>query len=220
MSGEVKTGISSGGESRGGLKKSSIETGQHIPNVAIFLKRTTIEFLQILFSLRDKGFYRYEQDDTKTEIQISDQHTVDLEAVHVRPAIVAVRGPLSWQGLGLGGNAMEKRSMTTGNYTFNDLLTGSVAFSCISREGTEAEQLAHLVFNSFKFFRPVLQKQGFFTIKSLNIGAESLVVQEGDNDDLYVVPVFITAQIQDRWTLSDTAARKLEQVIIETMTCP
>jgi len=110
--------------------------------------------------------------------------------------------------------------MTTGNYTFNDLLTGSVAFSCISREGTEAEQLAHLVFNSFKFFRPVLQKQGFFTIKSLNIGAESLVVQEGDNDDLYVVPVFITAQIQDRWTLSDTAARKLEQVIIETMTCP
>lgn len=217
---EVKPNLTSGAEQRTGLRKSSIQTSQHIPNVAIFLKRTTIEFLQVLFSLREKGHFRYEEDDTKTDIQISDQHAVDLESVHVRPAIVAVRGPLSWQGLGLGGNAVEKRSMTTGNYTFSDLLTGSVAFSCISREGTEAEQLAHLVFNSFKFFRPVLQKQGFFTIKSLNIGGESLVVQEGDNDDLYVVPVFVTAQIQDRWILEDTAARKLEDIIIEQMACP
>ena len=212
--------ITSGPEGRGALKKSTIDSRQHVPNVAIFLKRTTIEFLQILFKQRESGHYHYELDDTKTEIQISDQHTVDLEAVHVRPAIVAVRGPLSWQGLGLGGNAMEKRSVTTGDYTFNDLLTGSVAFSCISREGTEAEQLAHLVFNSFKFFRPVLQRQGFLTIKSLNIGGESLVVQEGDNDDLYVVPVFVTAQIQDRWILRDDAARKLEQIIIETLTTP
>lgn len=219
MSDEVKPPITSGTDvPKSGLRKDSIQTKQHIPNVAIFLKRTTIEFLQILFSQRESGYFKYEADDTKTEIQISDQHAVDLEAVHVRPAIVAVRGPLSWQGLGLGGNAVEKRQITTGNYTMNDLLTGSVAFSCISREGTEAEQLAHLVFNSFKFFRPVLQKQGFFTIKSLNIGGESLVVQEGDNDDLYVVPVFVTAQIQDRWTLSNDAARKLEQVIIEVMT--
>jgi hypothetical protein len=213
--------IVAGPEGQGALRKSTIETRQHIPNVAIFLKRTTIEFLQILFKQREAGHYHYDgTDDTKTEIQISDQHTVDLEAVHVRPAIIAVRGPLSWQGLGLGGNAVEQRSMTTGTYTFNDLLTGSVAFSCISREGTEAEQLAHLVFNSFKFFRPVLQRQGFLTIKSLNIGGESLAVQEGDGDDLYVVPVFVTAQIQDRWILRDDAARKLEQIIIEKLTTP
>lgn len=219
MSDTIKPTVSSGDEGRGGLKKSSFK-GEHIPNVAIFLKRTTIEFLQILFSIREAGHYRYEEDDTKTEIQISDQHIVNMEAVHTRPSIVAVRGPLSWQGLGLGGNAMEMRSMTTGKTTFNDLLIGSVAFSCISREGVEAENLAHLVFNSFKFFRPVLQKQGFFTIKSLNIGAETLVVQEGANDDLYIVPVYITAQIQDRWTLDEIAARKLEAIIIETMTNP
>jgi hypothetical protein len=210
--------ILEGPEKNYALKKSSIKDSQHIPNVAIFLKRTTIEFLQILFSQREVGSFKYDSDDTKTEIQISDQHTVDLEAVHVRPGIICVRGPLSWQGLGLGGNSMESRSMTTGSHTFSDLLTGSVAFSCISREGTEAEQLAHMVFNSFKFFRPVLQKQGFFTIKSLNIGGESLVVQEGDNDDLYVVPVYVTAQIQDRWTLRDDAARKLEKIIIEMLT--
>lgn len=204
----------------GALRKRSIADSLEIPNVAIFLKRTTIEFLQILFSQRAPGSYHYSPEDTQTEIQISDQHTVNLEAIHVRPAIVGVRGPLSWHGLGLGGNAFEQQSRTTGNTTFSDLLTGSVAFSCLSREGTEAEQLAHLVFNSFKFFRPVLQKYGFFTIKSLNIGGESLVVQEGDNDDLYIVPVFVTAQIQDRWTLKDDAGRRLEKIIIEILTNP
>lgn len=198
---------------------TSIEGATPIPNTAIFLKRTTIEFLQILFSARAAGSYHYDHDENITEIQISDQHVTDLEAYHTRPAIVGVRGPLSWQGMGLGGGAFEGQNRLTGKQTFNDLLTGSMAFSCISREGIEAENLAHLVFNSFKFFRPILQKYGFFTIKSLNIGGESLIVTDGVHDDLYIVPVYITAQIQDRWTLDDTAARQLEQIIIETLTC-
>lgn len=203
---------------RTAINRSSIASGDQIPNVAVFLKRTTIEFLQILFGLRAPGSYHYDKDDTLTEIQISDQHAVDLDAIHTRPAIVGVRGPLSWRQLGLGGSSMESRNMTTGSHVFSDLLIGSMAFSCISREGTEAEQLAHLVFNSFKFFRPVLQQYGFFSIKSLNIGAETLVIQEGDNDDLYMVPVYIQTQIQDRWSLDNTSARKIRDVIIEHLT--
>lgn len=107
--------------------------------------------------------------------------------------------------------------MRTGNRTFNDLLIGSVALSCLSREGVEAEQIAHLVFNSFKFFRPVLQKYGFFTIKSLSIGSEALIEQEGSDDRTYIVPIQITAMVQDRWTLEDTAARRLERVILDSM---
>lgn len=205
---------------RPGLNRRSIVNQKHIPNVAIFLKRTTIEFLQILFSTREEGSFHYDSDDTKTEIQISDQHTVDLTGVHVRPAIVGVRGPLTWSGMGLGGGAVETVDRPTRKTVFNDLLTGSMAFNCLSREGTEAEQIAHLVFNSFKFFRPVLQKIGFFDIKSLNIGGESLIVSNGDHDDLYSVPVYVTASIQDRWSLSDKAGRELKEIIIETLTCP
>jgi len=197
------------------LIKTSIKDHKSIPNVAIFLKRTTLEFLQILFGQREPGGFHYDADDTQTEIQITDQHAVDLDAIHKRPAIVGVRGPISWQQLGLGGGAAEGRDMLTGKHTFNDLLTGSVAFSCLSREGTEAEQIAHLVFNSFKFFRPVLQKFGFFSIKSLNIGGESLVVSQGDNDDLYLVPVYVQAQIQDRWSLDSDTAKRLEQLIVD-----
>lgn len=218
MPGPSGNGLVSPQSGRQGIQRSSIDKGELIPNVAVFLKRTTIEFLQILFAQRAPGSFHYDADDTKTDIQISDVHAVDLDTASLRPAIIAVRGPLSWQGLGLGGGAVEQRHMPTGNRTFNDLLTGSVAFSCVSREGLEAEQIGHLVFNSFKFFRPILAKYGFFTIKSLNIGAEALIEQEGADDKTNIVPVFVTAQIQDRWTLTDDAARVLKGIVIRTMT--
>lgn len=209
------------GDSRGKpLARKPIVGSQEIPNVAVFLKRTTIEFLQVIFSTREKGSFQYNSDDSLTDIQISDQHAVDLEAVHVRPAIVVVRGPLSSQNIGLGGNNFESKDVRTGKTTLNDILTGSVAISCLSREGTDAEQTAHLVFNSFKMFAQVLRQYGFFSIKAMSIGGESIIVQEGDNDDLYVVPVYITAQIQDRWVLNPEVEIKLRNLIIETITCP
>ena len=204
--------------SRPPLEHTSIADGQRLPNAAIFVKRTTVEFLQIMFGTRPVGDYRYDPDDTKTEIQICDQHTVNLDAVDVRPAIIAVRGPISWMGnQGLGGSAVEGRDMQTGKEIYNDLLTGSVAFSCLSREGLETENLAHLVFNSFKFFRRALQKHGFFSIKSLNIGSETLVEQEGSDDKLYLVPVYVSVSVQERWSLDDVTARKLQKIIIESM---
>lgn len=195
-----------------GIPRRGINSDDRIPNVAVFLKRTALEFLQIMFSQRAEGSFHYDQDYTKTDIFIGDIHTVDTMTVGGRPAIVAVRGPLSWQGPGLG--SVESRDMHTGAYVFNDLLSGSLALSCVSREGLEAEEIAHLVFNAFKFFRPVLQKYGFFQIKSLGMGAEMLVEQEGADDKTYIVPVNLGALIQDRWLMEDTAARRLRQIIV------
>jgi len=197
------------------LSKKSFK-GDRIPNSAIFLKRTALEFMQILFGTRASGSFHYDPDDTKTDIQIADINAADLTAINLRPAIIVARGPMNWQGLGLGNNAVEGVNMRTGDTTYNDLLVGSLSISCISREGIEAEQIAHLVFNSFKFFTPTLRKRGFFTIRSLNIGGESLVEQEGSSDETYIVPIYITAQVQERWTLSTDAARKLEDILTET----
>ena len=214
MPGRQKMSITEGKDlTVGGIPRRSIAEGDFIPNVAIFLKRTALEFLQILFNQREVGSLYYDQDDTKTEILIADLHSVDLKAVGVRPAIIAVRGPLSWQDVGIG--SIESRDMHTGDFTTSGLLNGSLALSCISREGVEAEQIAHLVFQSFKQFRPVLQKFGFFSIKSLNIGAETLVEQEGADDRTTIVPVYVNAMIQDRWVLREDAARKLRQIIVE-----
>lgn len=202
--------------SDGGSAWKSYKPGEQrkeTPNVAIFAKRAPLLFLQELFAQRPKGCLKYDSDDTKTEIQISDQHTINLDAIHVKPAIVAVRGPLSAQNMGLGGNGREGRDLVSGDRTYNDLLIGSIAFSCYSREGLEAEKIAYIVFNSFKLYKPVLREAGFFTIKSVNLGAEALI-ESGAEDELYMVPVYVTLQIQDRWKLTDQAARKIREIII------
>jgi hypothetical protein len=208
--------ITEGSDATSSLPKSTFK-GDRIPNSAIFLKRTAIEFLQILFGTRARGAYHYDPDDTKTDIQISDINAADLTAINLRPAIIVARGPMNWQGLGLGNSGMESKNMQSGDTTYNDLLVGSLSISCMSREGIEAEQIAHLVFNSFKFFTPTLRKRGFFTIRSLNIGGESLVEQEGASDETYIVPIFVTAQVQERWTLSQDAARRLEDILVSSL---
>lgn len=212
--------LTEGTEGKTGIPRKSIASKERIPNVAIFLRRTTLEFLQILFSQRAEGSFKYDADESKTEIQIMDQNAVDLEAIHTRPAIIGTRGPVSWAKMGLGGGSMQELHRPTGDATYTDMLTGSVAFSIISREGIEAEQIAHIVFNSFKFFRPVLQKYGFFSIKSLNLGASNLVVQEGENDDLHLIPVYVQADIQDRWSLKDNDAKKLKKIVVDQIFKP
>lgn len=208
---------SPGSDTGFGIRRQSIAGGDLIPNVAVFLKRTALEFLQVIFSQRAPGSFHFDQDDEQTEIIIADVHAVDLGTVGSRPAIVAVRGPLTWTGTGLGGSSLEQRKVATGKYTFNDILTGSLAISCVSREGVEAEQLGHIVFNSFKWFAPVLRKYGFLSIKSLNIGAEQLIESEGADDKTYIVPIYLTAQIQDRWTLDTVAERKLQKIVTDLL---
>jgi hypothetical protein len=195
------------------LQRSSFD-GKRIPNCAIFCKRVAIEFLQILFGTRAQGSYHYDSDDTKTEIQIADVYAADLTSINVRPCIIVQRGPLSWQGTGLGGSSIESINTQNRDTIYNDLLLGSLSISCMSREGIEAEQIAHLVFNSFKFFTPTLRKKGFFSIKSLNIGSEALIEQAGTSDETYIVPISISVIMQDRWLLTDEAGRRLEQILV------
>lgn len=210
-------GIVGGKDQSSSLPRRSIEEGKRIPLAAIFIKRTAIEFLQILFGQRAPGHLHWNKDITQSDLQISDIGGVNFTDVDKRPMIIGVRGPLSWLGMGLGGGSFESANMQTGKKVYSDLVTGSVAFNCISREGVEAEEIAQNVFNLFKFFGPELRKYGFFTIKSLNIGAESSIKTSGIEDESTLVPVYITAQIQERWSLDETTSRKLRKIIIETM---
>jgi len=202
------------GDARRG-EKQTIATRQRIPNTAIFLKRTAIEFLQIVFSLRED--YRYDPDDTITGIQIADSYAADLTSVNVRPAIIATRGPISYRNLGLGGGAVSFRNMKTGSHEYTDLITGSLSFNIFSREGIEAEQLAHLVFSSFKFFRPDLQKYGYFTIQNLSMGGASLIEQEGADDVTYAVPVSMTASVVDKAVNEEIVGRTLKKVVTQVI---
>lgn len=198
------------------MPRKSIKKGQHIPDLAIFIKRTAIEFLQTIYSTRAEGSMKWRENIEESEIQISDVNAVNLSQIGKRPAIIVVRGQISAQGMGLGGSAFEGMKMTTGQTAFNDLMHGSLALNCISREGIEAEQIAGMVFNLFKFFAPELRKLGYYSIKGMSIGAESLIRSTGVEDELTLVPVFVQVQVQERFGMEESVARALRQIIIET----
>lgn len=205
-----------------GLRRTSMN-GQVPLNASLqfpttFVKRTTIEFLQTLFATRPDGDLKYSDEDSETGIWISSSYPAGLEAFHVRPAIIGLRGPISYQQVGLGGNAVEGIERRTGEIMHNDLLMASMSFSCYSKEEEEADAIASLVLGAFKHFGPELKKHGFFTVKSLNMGNCAAVAQEGGQNDLYMTPVFVTTQFQDRALLINDTKRKLRDIIVEVTT--
>lgn len=199
-----------------GLK--DLETyGDYQRSVTTFIKNTGLRFLQLVYMQREEGELRYIHDDEEaTEIKIADQHAFQLEASEQKPAIIAVRGGLQWQNIGMN-QGLQEMNRLTGEKHYTDMITGSVGFSCLSRVGLEAEQIASDVFNLFKFFRPTLQKYGFFTVKSMNIGSEQLIDVQGE-PKLFLVPVSLTCQVQDRWVLEPESAAKLKRVVVQGLT--
>lgn len=186
-------------------------------SVTSFIKNTALRFLQVVYAEREIGQLKYiHGDEDATEIKIADQHAFQLEASETKPAIIAVRGGLNWLNIGLN-EGMQTQNQLTGDRTSTDLIAGTVGFTCISRVGLEAEQIASDVFNLFKFFRPTLRKLGFFTIKSMNVGPEQLVDVQGE-PKLFLVSVLMQCQVQDRWLLEPKSAAELKRVVVQGLT--
>jgi len=182
-------------------------------NICTFLKATALQFLQIVYGQKPIGHLHYSDDDDATEIKIVDQYAYQLNADEKSPAIIAVRGPVSFSNIGLN-RGMTEMKMRTGVVTRTDLINGSVGLACTSRVGLEAEQIASDVFNLFKHFNNVLQEAGFFTIHAMDLGTEQMVSAVGE-PKMFMVNVTLRCQIQDRWVLTNSATAELRQLIIE-----
>jgi hypothetical protein len=200
---------------QGSLEKRSITSFDRIPDTGIFIKRTAIEFLQILFSTRDKDSFKYDPDDTVSDIQIQDAYSADLKSMSSQPSIIAMRGPVSWMGQGLGGNSIQSRQMHTGDHMFNDMLMGSLTFNCMARTDAECEIIAEIVMKSFRFFRPMLQKYGFFSIKGVTMGNTSLIDAFGIEAKLFACPVMVSVSVQEQYSVTDVAPRELREIVIQ-----
>lgn len=213
MSGGSTAGLS--GRRSPGLKNLN-DRSDYEGSTLNWLKRTALQFLQIVYSQRAKGSLHYDSDEELTEIKIADQFAFQLEATDTRPAIIGVRGGLNWQHVGMN-MGMQESSMRTDKKTMTGLIAGSVGFTCISRVGMEAEAIASDVFNLFKFFQPTLMKYGFFSVKSMSIGPEQ-IIDAAAEPKLFAVSVLIQCQIQDRWILEPKSATELRRLVVKTLT--
>lgn len=192
------------------------------------VKAFALEVAQLLFYEGNPlGDLIWSPEEEKSQITIVDKYSFNLAKVGITPAIVANRGPLSWSKTS-GFRQMQSEDLRTGRRIYTDLVAGSVVLSCFSRTGTEAEDIAGYLFESFQALRDVLRKLasrgimrashlGFFRIEAAQMGEEALV-KGGVRPEVSVVPVAIQARVQRRWSVEPQGKQKLRTVEVRTST--
>jgi hypothetical protein len=193
-----------------------------LPSAHKVVKNFLLEFCQLIFD--GKNFpLAWDEDQAKTQINIVDKYSFNLDQVTQNPSIVASRGPLAWANQG-GIGRRQHVDFKTGTVTYTDLVRGAVTLSCFSKNGLEAEDMAGFVFESLQSFRHVLRnltsegsigvKPGLFKVEAATMGEEALV-KSNARPNLSVVPVAVAAIAQRRWSVAVHDARELKNVITQ-----
>jgi hypothetical protein len=166
-----------------------------------YAKDAVLSLLQEFFSMeKNAGEFLFNRDVSLSRILIADKYTINLEDVEKKPAIVVIRGAQAWGRRGLdqfmgweGKNVGERRT---------DLIQGSFNCTCMSKQGLEAENLAHAVFSFFTYFKSVIRDRvkGIHDIQGVVLG-EELVAKSDSDVDVSVVPVQLSLLLQWSWLL-------------------
>ena len=191
-----------------------------LPSAHKALKNYLLEFCQLLFD--GKNFpLAWNEDPSKTQLNIVDKYAFNLAQVTQNPCIVASRGPLAWTNQG-GIGRRQSVDFKTGRVTYTDLVRGAVTLSCFAKSGLEAEDMAGFLFESLQAFRFVLRtwtsegrvvpKPGLFKVEAVTLGEEALV-KSNSRPNLSVVPVAAAAIVQRRWSVEAHNTRRLRQVL-------
>jgi len=119
-------------------------------------------FVQGLFKAAPKGAYHWEPSLDDTDIIITDETPINVEAVGVRPAISFTRGQVNFYSLGL--DDMMGYDFATGQKQKSVLVPGTMSINCCSKNDLESEQLAWVIAEHLWLLRELLMREGFFEI--------------------------------------------------------
>jgi hypothetical protein len=176
--------------------------------------RIFTRFLQLVFASFEKGSYQWSQDFGTTDIVIQGEGTVQTEVVEKRPAIVVSRGPVAFTNLVLDqfagplldaqtGKLTRNLNLVTGERRHTEMLSASVSYNCLSKEGLEAQGIAWRCAYATRVLKRALLRVGMHRVgEELQVGSESppgSIVQP-DPKEIIMVPVGVPFYFQQTWT--------------------
>jgi hypothetical protein len=169
-------------------------------NPLFHITRTCLGFLQNLFKQAPDGDFRWDADRQVTQIVITDELPLHSEQLNKRPAIVTVRSPVQWAGIGLEQRRDE--NLRTGAREHTDLITGHMTFNCLSRVKVEAEQLGWLVARHIWILHRLFMRAGFHKmgqrVQILAATPAGAIVTGDTEGEIHNVPVIAPYEFQ--WT--------------------
>lgn len=169
-------------------------------NPLFHVTRVCLAFLQNLFKLSPDGSYRWNADRELTRLVITDELPLHSEQVNKRPAIVTVRSPVQWAGIGLEQKVSE--DIKTGARVHTDLISGHMTFNCLSRVKVEAEQLGWLVARHLWSLHRIFMRSGFHKmgqrVQILSATPAGALIAGDTEGEIHNVPVISPYEFQ--WT--------------------
>ena len=169
-------------------------------NPLFHVTRICLGFLQNLFKQAPEGEFHWDSDKQISQIIIQDELPLHSEQIHKRPAIVTVRSPVAFAGIGLEQRRDE--NLRTGARVHTDLITGHMTFNCISRVKVQAEQLAWLVARHIWILHRIFMKAGFHKmgqrVQILAATPAGALVSGDTEGEIHNVPVIAPYEFQ--WT--------------------
>lgn len=169
-------------------------------NPLFHVTRICLAFLQNLFKQAPEGEYRWDPDKQISQLVIQDELPLHSEQVNKRPAIVTVRSPVQWAGIGLEQRRDE--SLSTGERVHTDLITGHMTFNCMSRSKVQAEQLGWLVARHIWILHRLFMKAGFHKmgqrVQILAATPAGALISGDTEGEIHNVPVISPYEFQ--WT--------------------
>jgi hypothetical protein len=200
--------MSTGRTSPGIVQPQGVSEDPLTSHVRLFTR-----FLQVYFSNFEKGSYKWLTDPLTTDIIIQAENSVAAEVVEKRPAIVVGRGPVGFTNIAidqfagplLGPNGEFTPNLDIDGYRrHTDLLSSYAIFSCLSREGIEAQRIAWASAQAVRTLKRVLMKAGIHRVgEDIQVSAESPPgsIVQGDPSEILLVSVTIPFFFQQTWVI-------------------
>jgi len=131
-------------------------------NPILHAERLAILFFQKLFESAPPGSFRFNREESSSELRITSNFPVNQEVLEKMPVIVVNVSAVGFQGLGMDQLLYEQ--MSTGARTHVDLCTGYLFVNCLAKERYESMMLAWFCAVHLWALRRILMKCGFHDV--------------------------------------------------------
>jgi len=157
-----------------------------------YMVKAFVAFLQTIFESAPVGQFHWRPELAETELVITEENPVNLEAIEQKPAISVILGPTRFNGTALDDllhvSAVDAREIHT------DLIPGNVSLNCMSRVPQEARFIAWICARTIWNLRKIFIKETHIhevgrTITIGSVSPAGALVQGDTEGEWHSVPV-------------------------------
>lgn len=184
----------------------------------VLFRVVIINFLRECFYGAAVGGYKYDPDDSKTEVVIKDG-AGETAAPGKRPAVMINRSEIVPLDKGMGNN-MVFSNFNTGSSQHSDWLITNIIISCFEQNSLLSEYLANIVFSMLRYHKKELNSLGISKIRDFSIGVpQKSPYGDGDTETKitsFRCDVSMQIHLQQSWKLRWKTREEIQDYIERT----